>query len=152
MNNQQIASRKQNLDSLFARLSTVTDPEMQSHWARYLCVLVSGFIEDSVRILLTEYVKGKANKKISDYVMSQLSSFTNANTEKILTLTGKFSKDWELALRAEVDDELKSAIDSTVARRHEIAHGKNSSITFHTIRNYYGRVVKAIEMIERYCT
>ena len=152
MKNREIASRKQYLDELFKRVAAFSgDVEMQSHWARYLCVLVSGFIEDSVRTIFMEYARAKATPNIVNYVSDQLRYFTNANTEKILALAAQFSKDWEQRLRMAIDIELKDAIDSTVARRHEIAHGKSSGITCHSIREYYGRIIEAIELIEHHC-
>ena len=47
--------RKQHLDHLFGEARALPDPELKSHWARYLCVLVSGFVETSVLALYREY-------------------------------------------------------------------------------------------------
>ena len=50
MKNKKVVSHKQRLDALFDKVKALdSEPELISHWSRYLCVLVSGFIEASVR-------------------------------------------------------------------------------------------------------
>lgn len=50
------ASMKDRLDVMFALAAKQgADEEVLSHWARYLCVLTSGFIEVSLKSILSEY-------------------------------------------------------------------------------------------------
>ncbi len=57
MKNRETVQAKDRLDYLFSRVNEFSeDLELQSHWARYLCVRVSGFIETSIRSILSEYV------------------------------------------------------------------------------------------------
>jgi hypothetical protein len=50
MRNRDLARQKQVLDELIAKTRNATggDVEMQSHWAKYLCVLVAGFLENAL--------------------------------------------------------------------------------------------------------
>src|SRR6266852_4659994 len=93
--NHRLYSEKQKLDQLFARLKHfVGDEELAAHWSRYLCVLLSGFIENILRVLVTDYARDKAHPNVSNFVAKQISSTTNLNEEKIEQLLGSFSQSW----------------------------------------------------------
>lgn len=153
MNNQEIAKRKQALDALYSKVSKLTDDlELQSHWARYLCVLTSGFMEQSIRTIFAEYARRQAGPHVGNYVSDQLRAFQNAKMEKIFGLVRQFNPAWEEEVRSATSDDVRDAVDSIIARRHEIAHGMNSGISFHQMRDYYNRAVKIIEILEKQCT
>ena len=124
---------------------------MQSHWARYLCILASGFIEASVRTLYAEYARTKAAPYVANYVEGQLARFQNPKMENILELTRAFSPEWEENLRTKSDGEVKDGVNSIVANRHRIAHGESVGITYATIVRYYESAVKVVDEIERHC-
>ena len=53
-----VVSFEHRLDSLFERIIDLGDDlEMQANWAKYLCVLVSGYLEVSVKSVFREYAK-----------------------------------------------------------------------------------------------
>ena len=140
------------LDNLFQQVSSFSgNIELQAHWARYLCVLVSGFVEVSVRAILSEYTQKKASPTVVSYVTKQLSGFQNPKMERILELTRDFSPAWESALRQAVDGERKDAIDSIVANRNLIAHGDPVGITYTRIRQYYQNAITVVEHVEKQC-
>lgn len=153
MKNQEISSNKQRLDNLFKKITAFsTDTDLQSHWARYLCILVSGFLETSVRIIYREYAKKKAIPQVANFVEGKLEDFQNPKMEKILQLTGLFSKEWENQLRRQTEGELKDAVDSIANNRNQIAHGGSVGISYLQIKDYYERAIKVIELIENQCS
>src|SRR3990172_2859721 len=90
-----IYQSRQRLDSLFLKVSSLgADIELQSHWARYLCVLVAGFIETSVRSSLSGYVRKNGSPSVVSYVESQLRYFQNPKMERIVDLARSFNPDW----------------------------------------------------------
>lgn len=152
MKNIEIVSRKQRLDNLFTSVAKLSeDFELQSHWARYLCVLVSGFLECSIRTLYAEYTRSKAAPYVANYVADQLKWFQNPKSEKIFELVRSFSSQWEEELKAYTEGERKDAIDSIVANRHLIAHGESVGITYARIQGYYERTLQVVEFIEGQC-
>lgn len=151
MKNQEISSNKQRLDNLFKKIIS-TDTDLQSHWARYLCILVSGFLETSVRIIYREYAKSKATPQVANFVEGKLEDFQNPKMEKILQLTGLFSKEWADELRLKTKDELKDAVDSIANNRNQIAHGGSVGISYSQIKSYYDRAIEVIELIENQCS
>lgn len=163
MKNRQAASHRQRLDNLFALFEAfLKDPEvkphwaryheLQSHWAIYLCVLTSGFLEASVREIYGHYASEKAAPNVANFVLDRLEGFQNPKMEKILELTKSFNRGWESDLRVATEGEIKDAVDSIVANRHLIAHGRPVGITYVRIKNYYENAVKVIDLIERQCT
>lgn len=151
MRNREANQHKDRLDDLFKQVSEVSDINLQGHWARYLCVLVSGFIEVSIRAILTEYVKNKSAPSVANYVVRGLDRFQNPNMERILQTLGAFNPAWADEISKLTEGELKDAVDSVIANRNNIAHGGNVSIRYRTIASYYDNAVKVIEIIEEQC-
>ena len=62
MSDKEILRYQRELDDLFDKVSSLnSDPEMQSHWAKYLCIRVSGFLEVAVSTIYKKYAKEKAH-------------------------------------------------------------------------------------------
>ena len=126
-------------------------PELQAHWARYLCVLISGFLEASVRALLVEYCKKQASPAVASLAESRLSRFQNPSSGNIFSLVGELSSEWEKSLRQAAEGPPKDAVDSVVANRNLIAHGRDVGLTFHRVQGYYADAYEVIEAIEKQC-
>jgi len=152
MKNREVVRYKQQLDELFAKISSLPeDPEMHSHWARYLCIRVSGFLEISVRSIYSQYAKDKAAPFVANYIEKQLSSFQNPNIEKILNVVRSFNQTWANRLEQIIEGEIKDAVISIVATRNKIAHGESVGITYIKMKAYYKCAVKLIELLEKQC-
>ena len=152
MRNSQVRREQQRLDNLFVKITAFSDDiELQSHWARYLCICVSGFLENSVRMIYSQYAKNKSTPQIANFVESQLDEFQNPKMEKILRLTGLFSREWESNLRKDTEGELKDSVDSIVSNRNNIAHGQDVAITYVRIKIYYQNALKVVDLIENQC-
>jgi RiboL-PSP-HEPN len=150
MKHKLIVAHKQKIDAIFLKANDLNgDAELLSHWSRYLCVLVSGFVEASVRTILSEFASKRAQPEISGYVGKQLRGFQNAKMNKILALTSEFGSYYKDKIEKVVEGELRDAIDSIVRNRHLIAHGEEVGIGFDSIKRYYKSAVKAIEEIEQ---
>jgi hypothetical protein len=149
-----VLAHRQRLDALFSRVSSFSSPADQSEWSRYLCVLVSGFVEESLRVLLEEYSKNHASQIIQSFVSSELKEITNCKAGKITSILRKFDPAWEtnflneIQTNSRVVDEIKNSIDSVITNRHLIAHGKSVGINYSTISNYYSNVKRAVAILE----
>jgi hypothetical protein len=152
MKNQEIARHKQRLDTLFAKSALLPhEDEILAHWARYLCVQVSGFLEVSIKTIYREYAKNTSAPNIQNYVTKQLSNFQNPTSGKISNLVGSFNPEWEKELNDAIEGEIKDSIDSIINIRNKVAHGENSGIRLSTIKNYYENAVKLIIFLEKQC-
>ena len=145
-------TRQQRLDNLFEIIRILEgDPELTSHWARYLCVQVSGFLETSIQTVLSDYARCQSSKHVSRFVDAQVGRFQNLNMERILNLVGQFDPDWEKELRIATEDEPKDAVDSVVANRNRIAHGEDVGITFGRVSRYYDNAKLVVDLLQKKC-
>jgi len=148
----EVAREKQKLDHVFDLVSHLHDEEeVLAHWAKYLCVLTSGFIENSLRNLLTHYSASRAASPVVNYVETRLKGLTNLNEERIAQLLGAFSPSWRHTFTKQLTDKQKGAIDSILSNRHLIVHGQSVGLTFSRMKTYYEEVIKVITLIDEKC-
>ncbi|MDZ7793925.1 MAG: HEPN domain-containing protein [Spirochaetia bacterium] len=154
MTNIEIEKSKRKIENIFEKIDYLNendnyDFELVSHLTKYLCVLISGYLEKSIYLLLLKYSEEKSHDYIKNYIHNNLKTFTNAKTEKIETLFKKFNDDWVVKL-SEIDnyDEVKASINSIIGQRHRIAHGNDSTIGFVSLKEYYKNINKMIEHIK----
>jgi hypothetical protein len=148
----EVVRYQQQLDNLFDQTKAFSgDPELQSHWAKYLCVLINGFLEVSVRSIYGHYARTKAAPFVANYVEKQLKDFQNPKMGKILDLTKSFNAQWEIDLKIATEGERKDSIDSIVDNKNRIAHGEWVGITYATIKRYYINALSVVELIEQQC-
>lgn len=152
MRNAEALRYKTRLDNLFAKISSLQgDLELQSQWARYLCVLVAGFLETSISAIYVQYAEGCAAPNVATFVATTLDRSANLNMERVLQLTRSFNVAWSEELQKMTEGEIKNAIDSICNNRNLIAHGKDTGITFHRIRDYYRQAIIVVQMVEDQC-
>ena len=143
---------QQRLDAVFARVDALpADAEIRSDFARYLCVLVSGFLETAIAELLLEHSRRSGAPTLQRFVDSKTSNFTNANAEKLLQLLGSFDPQWRTAAEDFLQDEFKTAVDSVVNLRNGIAHGRNTGITYIRVKDYYDAVKQVVLEVANIC-
>jgi len=147
----EIHQQKQRLDELFKAAGSFSDAEMQSHWSRYLCVLVSGFLENSVELCLSEYSRRVTNVVVSNFVSAKLRGFQNPKMSAILELFGSFNPDWRTQLDLATQGQLSDSVNSIVGNRHKIAHGESVSLSMSSLAAYYKDAVKVIDLLQRTC-
>ena len=146
-----IHQQKQRLDQLFKAANALTDPEMQSHWCRYLCVLVSGFLENSVEICLGEYTRRSTTPYVSNFVSAKLRGFQNPRMGAILELVGYFSPEWKAEIETATQGQLSDSVNSIVGNRHKIAHGESVSLSICSLTAYYQDAIKVVELLQKTC-
>nr|VFJ86687.1 MAG: hypothetical protein BECKLFY1418B_GA0070995_100422 [Candidatus Kentron sp. LFY] len=155
MNNRaEIIELQRHLDAAFERIGDVTsdNPELQSDLARYLCVLVSGYLEKAVTALLLEHARQAGTPPtLQRFVDVRTRRFTNANTQRLQDLLGSFDPDWERELKSFLVDGCKDAVNSIVGLRNRIAHGETVGITYRQISDYYIQVQKVVDQVAGLC-
>lgn len=143
------ASLKDVLDATFARASKL-DPgeiELRADFARHLCVLVSGFIDQTIKNYTVEYVRKRSSETVTNHVSKSIINLTNLKAEKLIAHLLSFDPRWKSTLEDLIADERKAAIDSVVALRHGIAHGKPGDVTIARMKDYYAEVGKVMSGI-----
>jgi RiboL-PSP-HEPN len=144
----EVHSLRQRLNAAFARAPhPSTDPQLQADFAKYLCVLVSGFLEKAIASLLIARAEDKASPDVASFVEFSLGRWQNPNSERLLQLLGSFDTEWRRALEANLADEVRAAIDSVIALRNQIAHGANVGTTLSQIKSYYAHILKVVDQV-----
>jgi hypothetical protein len=125
---------------LSAEFSLIDEQELsmrlESQYARYLCVQVSGFAEQSVKALVSEYARIQSSGHIHRYVEGQLNLVWGMNVDKFQKIVQALNPTWWEAISNDHNQELDS-LASVVSTRNQIAHGGDPGITFATISNYF---------------
>jgi hypothetical protein len=149
-----LVRQKQRIEWLINQAKTFEGDqfELQSHWARYLCVLVAGFLENAISEVYSSYVQKCSNEQVANYVEAVLGRIQNPKSQKFLETARSFNRDWELNLSDYIEQNgRKDAIDSIMTNRHLIAHGKDSGITLARLDQYFKKGVEVIDYIEVQC-
>jgi hypothetical protein len=151
---QQVAAHRARVEAVFARAKRIEedgDAEIRSDLARYLCVIVSGYLEKSVSEMLIQHARRSGSPPLQRFVERSVGKFTNANCGKLMSLFSTFDPRWGSRLQAVLVDDVKEAVDSVVANRHLVAHGENVGITYARMWEYYQRITQVVEVIILMC-
>lgn len=126
---------------------------MQAHWARYLCVLTSGLVENIVRHLYGAYVvKNSYSPAVVRYTKKQLDGVQNPRPARLVEIAAAFDPRWGRDLDAYLALEYRSeAINAIMTNRHAIAHGRSSNVTVGQVKLYLSKIVEVAEYIEMQC-
>lgn len=152
MTNMPIYQYKSKIDNLISESSKLPPEQefLQAHLSRYICVLVSGYLEVSIRELFTAYAGRQASPKVREYVSTTLSRFQNPSMEKILQVASSFDRQFGEDLRKNTEGKLKDGVDSIVSNRNQIAHGQSVGLSLGTLKAYYQSANQVIDMINDY--
>lgn len=136
------------LDSTFGRAPpSNSEVETQADFAKYLCILVSGFLENALIALLLDMTQRRSSPEVALFVERRLDHWTNPNAEKICQLLGEFSSAWRLSAEAFLVDERKAAVNSLVALRHKIAHGESVGTSLAQVKAYYATASEVVSFV-----
>jgi hypothetical protein len=142
----------QRLTSLIDQARGIEALEMQAHWSRYVCVLVAGFLENAHLELFGRYAKSCSSPDVGRFVDATLKRVRNPKAGRFLETARAFNPAWEQPLSEFLDDNgRKDAIDSVMANRHLIAHGKDSDVSLARVVDYLSKCVEVLEFIEAQC-
>ena len=136
------------LNAAFSRAKATPDLETQGDLAKHLCVLVSGYVEVSVRALMLEHTRARSGTSVQRYVDSHLKRFANPKSQKLLSLLGSFDVEWLRDMEGFLVDEKKDALDSVVALRNQIAHGETPGVSLARIEAYFTQAKAVIARVE----
>jgi len=144
----EVTRLQRRLDATLSRAPNPTaDIEVQADFAKYFCVLVSGFLENALIALILDVAQRRSAPEIALFVERQLEHWTNPNCEKIIQLLGNFRLTWRDAVEKYLVDERKDAVNSIVALRHKIAHGESVGTSLTQVKGYYNIVLEVIRFV-----
>ena len=124
--------------------------EKNGHCGRYASITSTGYIEVALRLVIQLHVQSKATAEIAAYVVKDMEGVQNPKAEKIVKVLRCFSDTWANAMDSyfTTNPEVKEAIDSLMANRHLIAHGRPCSISLGRVGMYFEKADEAIQFID----
>lgn len=151
MRNAELAKQEATIRDLIKNTSAATggDLELQSHWAKYLCVLVAGYAENSLHALYGNYVNKSTPAPVAKFAVGKIKDLQNPRPKRFIEIASGFKESWGVDLKTYVElDGRAEAINTIMTARHSIAHGKNSDISIHRVSEYFNKCVEVAEFIE----
>lgn len=149
----EIEYRRRKLSAAFSRAQALSKDqnleELQADYARYLCILVSGFIERAVAEIILAYAQGKAPAPLRSFIETSLKRLTMVDKERLLQLVGSLDAGWRAELEVYVVDERQAAINSIVGLRNDIAHGGAGAVGLVQMEKYWVAAQEVIEKVEQ---
>ena len=124
------------------------EPDIQADYARYLCILVTGFLEQAVVRVILNYVDALGDPSLSRYVAETLRRPGSMQAQAILQLVGSFNEGWQAQLDQKLTTRHREAIGSVYASRYKIAHGEDVDLGYRQVRGDYDLVREAIDFLE----
>jgi hypothetical protein len=151
MRNAELSKQATTIRDLIKNTSAATggDLELQSHWAKYLCVLSVGYVENATQVLYSNYVLKITPEPVAKFAISKIKRIQNPKSGRLVEIATSFNKDWGTNLDTFIAlDGRLEAINAVMDNRHLIAHGKTSDITVYRISKYFDKIVQVAEFIE----
>ena len=157
MRNQRVVTHKKKLDALFdyiKELRGLNNLQIESQWAIYLCIRVSGFLEVSIRSIYVNYCQDKSHPNITRYIGDSFQGRRSQNMKpkNILDIAGSFNPEWENELSNYISNcGRKEAIESVINIRNSASHGGDQGVTYTNAKDYYEKIWDVIKFIEAQC-
>lgn len=128
------------------------EAEVQAHWAKYTCVLISGFIEQAVKEIILEHASSAYSSRVSNYVECTWPSSKNMRCNAIRDLLGCFDDNWKTSFEKWLcDDERVKEINEIVSWRNHIAHGNEANtnnVTLNSVGNKFRVACDLVDFVE----
>lgn len=144
---------KARINNMFASYGDVKDPETQANNAKYLAVLVSGYLEQAVKELLLHFASQGSREQVSRYIEATWPISRNMTDQNISSILGQFNDNWKTSFEdwLKENDDRKSHINSIVSWRNYIAHGQESNttgVTMSSVKNAFATIMDTVTFIE----
>ena len=128
------------------------DVFLLGHLGRYSCISAAGFVENSLGEVFVDFINKGSRRQVADFAIGTLRKIQNPKSARIVEVARKFDGALGVELTVFLDADNKKrrdSIDSIMANRHLIAHGKTSNITLSRVKAYLADVHDVIVFIEK---
>lgn len=129
--------------------SSGVPPAVQAHLYRFGTVLVCGYVERSVEIIMIERLTKKAQPQVLNFIRSHFKRGQNLNTGAVSDLLNRFDADWYRKFEAFLasNESVKVGISSCYGLRNTIAHGGTATVTQKRLSELLDAAKKMVDAI-----
>ena len=130
------------------------DPRLDAHLAAYVCVLLTGAIEDAIERMVSLRMGSLGDSEIERYVVKVVGQrFRNPDWSAISGLLGEFSEEYKRAwsIRFPPGDRVNESLRSILAIKNALAHTGSITlyVTLRDVQTYYDDVIPAVDELEQ---
>jgi hypothetical protein len=145
-----IETRKRQLDAYFARaIDSKLPEEIQADLAKHGTILICGFIERSVEIVVMDHVNSRSQPRIASFVKGHFRRGTNYDCEAIAQLLDRFDPIWSHKFRAfkTSRDDIVQAVNSAYELRNSVAHGGTANRAIRGVMDLFNAAKEAVDAL-----
>jgi hypothetical protein len=117
---------------------------VRAELCKYCCVLASAAVDLCIEDCILEYGERANDHRIGLFIKKQINRARNPTINTLCIMLESFDPAWRNGLETYATEPIRSDIGSIVHNRNEIAHGRNSTITF-------GRLLPWIKTAKTLC-
>ena len=127
--------------------------EMEANWAKYICILVYGYMEWAIREILVQHVQSNASPNVVRHVERTWPRSRNMKSDVIVGILNGFDKQWGDSMSdwfAE-DGARKQQINEIVSWRNDISHGNTANtgnVTMRSVKNKFELVQELVHKVQ----
>jgi hypothetical protein len=134
-----ITQLKQQLDALYASYQAALKDvplSFQGEVHKYLCIRLSGFLEQALFIAINGYVRASAGEKAARFALSFWAHAPNLNPLALDKLIARFGDEWVHSLSGLLNEDKRSQLGTLLKVRNDTAHGGNYAGTLPHVSTY----------------
>jgi RiboL-PSP-HEPN len=150
-----VETRKRQLDAYFRRAADLAIPEeVRADLAKHGIVLICGFVERSVEIVIMEKIERRAHPRVQNFIRGHFKIGTNYSCEAIAQLLERFDREWGEKFRTFLKsrDDLIDALRSAYELRNSIAHGGTGNRGLRGVQELYASAKEVVDALEAVTT
>ena len=122
--------------------------QIEAFLTQHLLIIICAEIEKKIKEMIIAQARDRCSDDFQTFIESCLNStFRSIQSSEIAGLLNKFGTARKERFRELVDERAKTAYDSIVVNRHDIAHGSGSNLTFREAVEFYRRGLSVIESL-----
>lgn len=150
----QVERLKKSVEDLYIRADprNIDDPEIASDLGRYLCVRVSGFLEQATQVILRDYCSRNSWGEIQTFAHSWLDRMPNLSSDALVKLIKRFNESWATELEEMLSkEERKASLNALIGIRNDVAHGKQQGMSRQQAWEYFELAETLVDwLLERF--
>jgi hypothetical protein len=146
----QLDARYDAVARFVAEASAGNIPEhVQAHLYRFGTVLICGYIERAVEIIIMERLASRAQQRVLNFVRSHFKRGRNMDTKGISELLNRFDSAWyrEFGRLAQANDSMKAGVFSCYDLRNSIAHGQTATVTLKRLNELLAAAKQMVDLV-----
>ena len=126
--------------------------EVVADMVQYLCILAYLYFEQSIEYTISCYVeKNTNNQTIKNFVIEKSKEHRGLKPHELIGFLGQFSGKWKSSIKERFKEfyQESESLESLIASRNNVAHGRSIALTFNQIKEYRKQVNKIVKFINK---